>query len=167
MSHVKWVPLPEPLRRSPWRLFPWAVAAGMLVVIAVNGGMVCAALWSFPGQAGDEGFELNNHYDAVLAQAERQAALGWTIAARADEASRMVVVTLSDRGGAPLLGAVITATAERPLGAARTRRLGFRELGGGRYVADTALPVPGQWDVMVAASAQGHDVAATRRIVVR
>jgi len=166
MSHVKWVPLPEPVRRSPWRLFPWAVAAGMLVVIAVNVGMVYAALRSFPGKVGDEGFELSNHYDAVLAQAERQAAVGWTIAARADAASRLVV-TLSDRGGAPLIGAVITATAERPLGATETRRLVFRELGGGRYVADMALPMPGQWDLMLAASAQGHDVAATRRIVVR
>ena len=166
MSHIERVPLPEPVRRSPWLLFPWAVAAGMLVVVAVNVGMVYAALTSFPGKAGEEGFELSNHYDAVLARAERQASLGWTIATRVDPPSRLVV-TLNGRGGVPLTGAAITATAERPLGAAQTRRLVFRELGGGRYVADMALPLPGQWDVTLAASAQGHDVAATRRIVVR
>jgi len=166
MSHIKRLPLPEPVRRSPWLLFPWAVAASMLVVIMVNVGMVYTALSSFPGQAGDEGFELSNHYDAVLAQVERQASLGWTIAVRADAASPPVV-TLNERGGVPLTGAVITATAERPLGAAQTRRLVFRELGGGDYVADMALPMPGQWAVTLAASAQGHDVAVTRRIVVR
>jgi Cu2+-exporting ATPase len=37
--------------RSAWRLFPWIVAAAMIGVIAVNGGLVYAALHSFPGNA--------------------------------------------------------------------------------------------------------------------
>ncbi len=37
--------------------------------------MVYAALHTLPGKAGgDEGFELSNHYDTVLEQAEREAA---------------------------------------------------------------------------------------------
>ena len=49
----------------------------------VNAGMVYAALHSFPGKAGDEGFDLSNHYDAVL---ERERARGgaWLDSAGAD-----------------------------------------------------------------------------------
>ena len=72
----------------------------MALVVAVNAGMVYAALHSFPGAAeGDEGFALSNHYDVVLERAQREAALGWTVAAQADEAGR-AVVTLTDRIGA-------------------------------------------------------------------
>ena len=45
----------------------------------VNAGLVYAALHSFPGKAGDEGFALSNHYDAVLEREQREAALGWTV----------------------------------------------------------------------------------------
>ena len=48
-------------------------------MVLVNAGLVYAALYSFPGKAGDEGFDLSNHYDAVLERGQREAALGWTV----------------------------------------------------------------------------------------
>ena len=77
------------------------------------------------------------------------------------------MVMLTDRDGAALSGASINATAERPLGAPLTRSLTFRDLGSGHYIADAALPMPGQWELTVSAVAQGHDLAVTRRIIVR
>ncbi len=151
--------------KSMWRFFPFAVAAGIGLVVAVNGGLVYAALHSFPGKTGNEGFELSNHYDAVLAAAEREAALGWTVAAHTDATGRPVV-TLTGGDGAPLRGGTVMAVAERPLGARDTRALAFHETDGGRYVADTVLPTPGQWDLTMSASAAGHDLAATRRVIV-
>ena len=59
------------------------------------------------------------------------------------------------------------AVAERPLGAPDTQALAFHETDGGRYVADAALLAPGQWDLTLSASAAGHDIAATRRVIVR
>ena len=57
-----------PSSRNPgWRWFPWAIALSLLVVVAVNGGMVWAALRTFPGVAGTDGFDLSNHYNRVLA----------------------------------------------------------------------------------------------------
>ena len=166
MSYIKWIPHPAPQRSSPWRWFPWALAVAMGVVVAVNMGMVYAALHSFPGKAGDNEFELSNRYDRVLEQVQREAALGWTVQAQPDAAGRPVV-TLTDRNGAPLSGARLAGTAERPLGTAEARRLAFHESVAGHYVADTALPLAGQWDLLLSASAQGHDIATTRRIVVR
>jgi len=70
------------------------------------------------------------------------------------------------RDGAPLRGASVAASAERPLGAPETQSLVFHESDAGRYVADTALPVAGQWEMTLSASFGGHDIAATRRVVV-
>jgi nitrogen fixation protein FixH len=171
MSYIRWIPprstgrAPEPAG-SAWRWFPWLVAAAMGVVVAVNAGMIFAALASFPGKAGNDGFDLSNQYDAVLEHAQRTAALGWTMLARTDATGRPEV-TLTDRHGSPLTGALVAAAAERPLGAPEARRLVFRETDAGRYVADTALTLPGQWELTLSASAGGHEVAATRRIIVR
>ena len=165
MSYLGWVP-PQSPARSLWRFFPWAVVACMTIVVMVNAGMVYAALHGFPGAAGDdEGFALSNHYDLVLDQAQRAAALGWSISAETDDSGRPVV-KLTDRDGAPLRGASVAASAGRPLGAPETRALTFREAGGGRYVADAVLPNPGQWELTLSASADGHTMAATRRVIV-
>jgi nitrogen fixation protein FixH len=83
------------------------------------------------------------------------------------DGTRRPEVTLKDRRGSPLTGASIAAVAERPLGAPETHRLVFHETDAGRYVADAVLTLPGQWDLTLSASAGGHAVAATRRIIVR
>jgi nitrogen fixation protein FixH len=153
------------MRQSSWGYFPLAVVGGLGLVVAVNAGLIFAAIQTFPGKAGDEGFALSNHYDAVLEREQREAALGWSLAAQTDEAGRPVI-TLTDRAGRPLRGASVSAAAERPLGAADTQRLAFRESGSGHYVADASLPASGQWELTVSASADGHDLAATRRVIV-
>ena len=165
MSYIRWIPPPSP-SRSLWRFFPIGVIAAIGVVVAVNGGMVYLALYGFPGQAGSEDFALSNHYDAVLERAQREAALGWTLAAQADETGRPVVMLFgSDR--TPLRGASVAGYAARPVGSPQSRRLVFSEKSAGRYVADVVLPQAGQWDLTLSASAEGHDLAATRRVVVR
>jgi nitrogen fixation protein FixH len=168
MSYLRWIPSPSngTSPRSAWRWFPWLVGAAMGVVVAVNAGMIYAALASFPGKAGTEGFDLSNHYNAVLDQAWHDTELGWTILARADGIGRPEV-TLTDSKGSPLSGASVAASAERPLGARQVRRLTFRETAAGRYVADVALTPLGQWDLALSASAGGHAMVATRRIIVR
>jgi nitrogen fixation protein FixH len=134
-------------------------------VVVVNAGMVYAALHSFPGKAGDEDFALSNRYDAVLEREQQEIALGWTVVAEAD-ASGLAEVRLTGRDGSPLRGASVAASAERPLGARQTRVLAFHETDAGRYVADAALPEPGQWELTLSASFGGRDIAATRRVIV-
>src|SRR5690348_6298573 len=120
MSYIDWRDA-TPRGRSAWRFFPWAVVGAIAVVVAVNAGMVYAAIYSFPGAAeGDEGFALSNHYDVVLERAQREAALGWLVSAQTDDAGRPVV-SLTDHAGAALHGATVEATAERPLGAPEKR----------------------------------------------
>jgi nitrogen fixation protein FixH len=166
MSYIDWRDA-TPQGRSAWRFFPWAVVGAIAVVVAVNAGMVYAALHSFPGAAeGDEGFALSNHYDVVLERAQHEAALGWVVSAEADDAGRAVVL-LTDRAGTGLHGATVEATAERPLGAPDRRLLAFHEMAVGRYVADASLPMKGQWELTLTTSAEGRAMAVTRRVIVR
>lgn len=153
--------------RSAWRFYPWIVAAGMSVVVAVNIGMVTFALRTFPGQApGGEGFDLSNRYNAVIDRVHEEAALGWTIDVGADRRGHPVLV-MTDGGHLPLAHAQVTATADRPVGAALTTPVAFAETTPGHYVGDVSLPAQGQWEVLLTASVNGHDVTATRRIVVK
>jgi len=171
MSFIQAIPprhpdrVPAP-RRSGWRWFPWALAGCMAFVFAVNAGLVVSALKTFPGQTENDGFAMSNSYAQVLAAAEKQAALGWTLAVGTDE-SRHPVVRLVDAGGTPIAGATIEAQAQRPVGPPQTTALPFHEAGQGRYMAEMPLIDAGQWDLSIIARANGGSFAATRRVVTR
>ena len=151
---------------SAWNLFPWAIVAGMLVVVAVNAGMIVSALQTFPGKAGRDGFDLSNRYNKVIDRVQKQAALGWTIVVEVDSQSRPTV-RLTASGGAPLVNPRVLAIARRPLGDSQDTDLRFGHSGNGRYVSDTPLATQGQWDLMLTVTSQNRELMTTRRIVVR
>jgi len=152
--------------RNLWPYFPWFITAAMSVVIAVNFFMAYSALHTFPGNAGGDGFDLSNRYNAVIDHMKQEAALGWAVQAEADPAGHPVVV-LTDRSGGVLAGAAIEATAQRPLGDPHTTSVRFTETSPGRYLGAAALDEPGQWELEISATAAGHEISTTRRIVVR
>ena len=152
-------------QRSVWRLFPWAMVGCLLVVVAVNGVLAWAALSSFPGNAVADDFGTSNRYNHILAQAELQAALGWSVTTSMD--AGRPVLTLTAKDGTPLDGAAIMSVTQRPLGLPQTVTQHFQAIGPGRYRADIALAQPGNWDMMVRVASQGHVLAVTRRVVLR
>lgn len=157
---------PLPSGRSPWRWFPWAVAATLFVVAVVNFGMMWFAVSTFPGLAVTHDFTLSNHYDKVLALAAQQKRLGWTL--RTDlAAGRVPVLTMIGKDGAPLRTLHITATAQRPLGPRHEMALRFRETAPGRYVATAALPLDGAWDLAVIAAGESGRYLASRQVIAR
>ena len=118
-----------------------------------------------PGKAGEEDFDLSNHYDAVIEREQREAALGWTRGS-ADGRSGPAGGEATDRDGSPLHGASVAASARASARRTGRRALVFHGTDTGRYVADAALPAQGQWELTLSASAGGHDMAATRRVIV-
>lgn len=147
-----------------WRWFPHGLAAAMGLVFLVNGYMVYSALHTFPGQAGQDGFDLSNEYAKVLSKAQQQAALGWQVDA-GDTPAHKAQLRLADRNGQPLAGVTIEAQAERPVGPPETTSLAFNPVERGLYRSDTTL-TGGQWDIMLTVHAGGHQYTATRRVVV-
>lgn len=152
-------------RRSLWAYYPWFMAAAMLLVFAVNGVFIADALGTFPGAAANDGFDMSNDYDRVLAAVDAQNALGWDM--RADVDAGHPVLLLKDKTGQGLAGADVTATATRPLGAPTANEISFRDAGGGRYFGSVALPMPGQWELALRISAQGHGIHISRRVLVK
>jgi nitrogen fixation protein FixH len=153
------------MNTTVWRWFPHGLIGAMGIVFAVNIYMVYDAYQTFPGVAGQDGFDLSNEYKRVLATARQQAALGWQVEAEVT-GQHLPVLHLTDRARTPLTATAIEARAERPLGPPDPTPLTFRPIGEGRYKADTSL-YTGQWDIMLTVQSDGQQYHATRRVVVR
>ena len=150
--------------RSAWDWFPWVVAASLAVVILINAGMIWAALATFPGQAGPDGYDLSNDYNRVLRAAARQRALGWHVALRLDAADRLTL-RLAGPDGRPLVATVATVEAERPVGPRQVHRFALIPLAQGHYRAARPLP-RGQWQVALRLRADGHGYSEQQRMIV-
>lgn len=151
------------LSQSKWRYFPWAVAAGMGVVIAVNITMAVLATQSFPGNVGSDGFTLSNRYNQVMQSARQDQGRGWAVMASvADSRARIVA---RDRDGAPLDRPLVQVTARRPLGNDPAVMLVMTELAPGVLVSSTDLPGPGQWDLTIVTIANGASLTTTQRVI--
>ena len=131
-------------RFTGWHM-TWVMVAFFAVVIGVNFTMARLAIGTFGGTVVDNSYVASQQYNGWLAQARRQAALGWTPAVTTD-ATRHVVISVATAAG-PLGGAHLSATATHPLGALPPRTLAFAK-NGGAYRSLTGLP-SGRWLIHV------------------
>jgi nitrogen fixation protein FixH len=148
--------------RTLWQYFPWMVAGGLAIVVAVNATMAVLAHRSAPGLAVQGSFATSNAYGTIQAEARRQIGLGWSL----DVAVRdgRVEVRLADARGAALPGAAVQAIATRPVANYAPIDLGMGESTAGLFRSDIALPGQGQWDVLFVATSHGRTFRHTRRI---
>ncbi len=147
-----------------WRQFPRYMILAMAFVVAVNARFIYVAIETFPGAATNDDFDTSNRYNEVMAAVATQNALGWSERARTQGST--AVVDLAGPDHKPLTGAVVTAQAERPIGTDAPVQVAFREASPGHYVAIGVLPAPGQWDLRLRISADGHQARVTRRVIV-
>lgn len=124
------------------RWIPWAFAGGMLLVVAVNAVMVYFAVSTFTGVTVPRSYERGRGYDAVLAEAARQDALGWRAEVRF-EGGRLTVAA-TDREGRGVPGRV-EGVLLRPLEGGELP-LAFTARGTGRWTAEVEAPRRGQWE---------------------
>lgn len=143
----------------------WYLIGGFGIVIAANAALVVFALSSWTGLETTHAYDRGLHYNDVLAAAEAQAARGWTSKLRY-EGGRLTV-QLNDRDGNGIAGQRVAATFKRPTQEGYDQTVALRAEGGGRYGADVALPMLGNWDVHVRAEGQGRAWFATERIRVK
>jgi len=127
-------------RRGRW--IPWAFVGGMAVVVAVNLVLVWFAVTTFTGVTVPRSYERGRGYDAVLAEASRQDALGWR--AEVALAGGRITVVATDREGRAVHGRV-EGVLLRPLEGTEIP-LAFAPVGGGRWAAEAAPPQRGQWE---------------------
>lgn len=149
--------------RSAWDWFPRAIWISLLAVIVVNAGMIWAALSTFPGSAGADGFDASNGYNKVLRAEAHAKALGWHIALRLRDGNRPAL-DLTGPDGRPIRGAKIGMEAERPVGPPERRAIAWTEPAPGHFRASTTLP-RGRWMLHLTLRAAGHVVIATRDLI--
>ncbi len=147
--------------RYLWVVFPLM----FLVVLAANGALVFYALSTWPGLAYDNASERGRKFNQVLAEEERESALGWKFAIGYLDGA--VVVEARDREGRSLTDLNMEGTLVRPLGASSDAKLAFRPAGPGRYDAPVELPLKGQWEVRLTAERMGERAHDANRFIVR
>jgi nitrogen fixation protein FixH len=140
-------------RPARGRWIPWVFVVGFAVIVAVNATMVTFALRSFPGLADPAAYNHGIRYNAVLAEADRQAALGWQLAAELAPAGDALVVRATRADGTPLEGLTLTGELTRPVDAPASVMVALAPAGAGLYRARVALPRAGQWELHVVATA--------------
>lgn len=153
------------MSRPSWRLFPFAIVGALGVVIAVNIAMAVLAHRSAPGVAVQGSFATSNAYGHIQEEARRQVTLGWTLEVALRDGH--VEAVLAGAHGATLPGARLLATASRPVGEDAPVALDMVETAPGRFRSTVALPAPGQWDILFAASFEGRSFRHTRRVLAR
>lgn len=116
------------------------------IVIAVNIYMAKVAIGSFGGTVVENSYVASQEYNGWLAEADREAKLGWSVTAHRD-AANSISLAITDQGAAGV-GFVASATAEHPLGRLPARRLQFVADGAGRYLSTTSLP-EGRWKLRI------------------
>jgi nitrogen fixation protein FixH len=154
-------------RKSLW--IPYTFVAFFGVVFAVNGVMVYFAATTFTGVDERALYKRGTSYNAILAAARDQAALGWTVdlqhAPIAASVGRLRLA-VADSLGQPVSGADVTARIRRPTDASLDFAATMDADGAGGYVAEVAWPAAGLWDVKVTVHAEGRSFQLDERLLV-
>lgn len=156
----------EQRARGWW--YPWIFFGGFMVVLAVNMALLFFATSTFNGLETRHPYEEGNNYNAQIAQAEKQAKLGWTVsfaasggempaalAAKEGRPARLTL-TVKDASGAPLEGLEVFAQIRRPTQEGHDQSVTLDPVTPGHYARTVDLPMPGQWEVRLMAR-RGED----------
>ncbi|MBL6076599.1 FixH family protein [Belnapia sp. T18] len=144
------------------RWIPWVFVGMMLLVIGVNAVLITSAVRSFTGTTTGHAYDRGRAYNHIIAEADRQAALGW--GARVTLAEGTLSVAVADRAGAPVEG-WLTGLLLRPLDG-RTVPLDFTEVAPGRWSALALPPAAGQWEArLTLLDAAGQRLDIRQRVI--
>lgn len=155
-------------RRSGW--IPWAFVAFFGVVLAANVTMIVIAFWSWTGVETDRGWRSGLAYKRALEAERAQMTLGWDAALdfeQQGEREATIGLTLEDRHGNPIEDAHVEARFIRPTHDGYDFAADVPRYRGGTYQAEVELPLAGQWDVRVAATAGGDTYRLRKRVHLR
>lgn len=127
------------------------------VMLFANMWLVYFALETFSGGDRPDPYRSGLRYNETLAEADRQAALGWRTEVAYDDTRDRLTLSFLDKMAEPVTGLDIDATVSRPATDKEDRSVDFKEVSQGIYTADVEL-APGMW-VIALASSEGGDVS--------
>ena len=136
----------------------WVAIGFFGLVFTVNAAFVLFAQATWPGLSTPDAYRRGLAYNATLAQAEAQAALGWraTLGYDAQAAPGALTARVSAGDGQPVTGLHIAVLLRRP-GSTDDRTFALGETGPGAYAAPAALAA-GRWLAVAEARDSGGTV---------
>lgn len=151
-------------RRGRW--IPWVFAGAMLAVVAVNAVLVVASVSTFTGVTVGQSYDRGRAYNAVLAEAARQDALGWTAEVALTAGGGALIVAVTDREGLPVAGRLDGVLLRPVEGTAVPLAPAATAPGRWQAVPEAALR-PGLWEArLTLTGAEGSRLDIRRRVVV-
>lgn len=143
---------PTPAWKSPW-VIGWVAA--VLVVLGVNLFMVYLAIATNPGLVVEDFYDRGQHYEQTLAS-RRARAPDWNL--HADVPAGLAVgqpaiirFFVTDPTGQPVSPEGVHFFVYRPADAGHDFDQPMVAEGQGRYRTEVRFPLPGAWDMLVAA----------------
>jgi nitrogen fixation protein FixH len=155
--------------RRPNVWIPACFFAMFAVVIAVNATMILVGMSSWRGLVTTDAYEKGVAYNKAIQAEAREDALGWTVDLAVDSPAPRtaeVTVALSKPDGSPLYADRVEVGFVRPTQAGYDSVHRLTALGGGRFGKTVELPLPGLWELRIAAQKGGDAVRVSRRITV-
>lgn len=159
------VAVPAATRRD--RHIPWLFVLGFAIVFAVNGTMIWLAVGSFSGLYTPKPRDRGLHYNDVVAAQQARDTLGWRIATRWHPENDRLELLLTDRAGAPLVGARVTVELVRPAEKRPPLGVTLAAVDGGRHEGHVDLPARGNWDADIVVERDGERFAQTQRMFLK
>ncbi|MCC6317896.1 MAG: FixH family protein [Gemmatimonadaceae bacterium] len=158
--------------RSALARYGWP--AGIATVLGLT---VAGNVWMMAVAGSDPAFAVEPDYyrkavtwDAHMAQARANAALGWSAQARLELAQPgapgRIAVTLRDRVGSMIAGASVRVEAMHNARASRRLEVALGARAPGEYSAAIDADRPGEWEVRISAEAGAQRFTETLRLTV-
>ena len=153
--------------RNPW---PWGIATGLGVVVAVNAFMIHIAISHPSAPASRDHYGESQRWDEVQAERGRSAALGWRVdvtpCAELTAEGCPLVMQVRDGAGAPVVGLHGTITAQRADDPALDREAAVTSHGEAGYAARLSLAQPGLYALSIRLEGGPAPWVDQRRILV-
>lgn len=123
-------------------------------VFGANLIMSWFAVTTFSGVETEDAYVRGRDFNAEIAKAEEQKALGWTVAVEVQSLSIdevLIVLAMQDRDGKPLDAMDIEGSLVRPVHDGVDQQVTFAGLGEGTYTVVSPLPLQGKWQLQATA----------------
>jgi len=145
------------------------VLAFFTVVIGVNVVMIHYAVSTLPGTEVDSAYSASLAYEGEIKAARQQNARGWKIDAHIDrgaDGSATLNVHARDAQGVALAGLTVSGRLERPTDRRADEAFDIAEGSGGHYRGTAQGVLPGQWELVIEADADGKRMFLSRNRIV-
>jgi nitrogen fixation protein FixH len=150
----------------------WGIALVVVATLIANFTMITIGLNTHPGLVVDDFYAKGkNHFNEAVVAAEAETRLSWQmelkepVATKLNQAQKYHFV-LKDKQGYPVRGAEVEFAAFRVNNSSKDFTMPMMEIRDGIYVVEVNFSLPGNWDLIIAATTVDGQMDMAKRIFI-